>query len=63
MGIMLFRLCKLVVAVGLAALGAMQIGWADDAPLQAYTRSALSLNGEWRIIVDPYENGYYNYRH
>ena len=31
--------------------------------LQAYTRDALSLNGEWKIIVDPYENGYYNYRY
>lgn len=30
---------------------------------QAYTRDALSLNGEWKIIVDPYENGFYNYRY
>lgn len=22
-----------------------------------------SLNGHWRIIIDPYENGYYNYRY
>lgn len=32
-------------------------------PLQAYNRAATSLNGEWKIIVDPYENGYYNYRY
>ena len=25
-------------------------------------RDGISLNGEWKIIVDPYENGYYNYR-
>ncbi len=31
-------------------------------PLQAYTRASISLNGEWKIIVDPYETGYYNYR-
>ena len=31
--------------------------------LQAYTRDAVSLNGEWKTIVDPYENGYYNYRY
>ncbi len=31
-------------------------------PLQIYTRSSISLNGEWKIIVDPYETGYYNYR-
>ena len=36
---------------------------AADLPLQAYTRAATSLNGEWKIIVDPYENGYYNYRY
>jgi beta-glucuronidase len=26
-------------------------------------RSIHSLDGTWRAIVDPYENGYYNYRH
>lgn len=36
---------------------------AAEQPLQAYTRDATSLNGEWKIIVDPYENGYYNYRY
>jgi len=36
---------------------------AEELPLQAYTRDATSLNGEWKIIVDPYENGYYNYRY
>lgn len=25
-------------------------------------REALSLNGRWNIIVDPYDNGYFNYR-
>jgi beta-glucuronidase len=25
-------------------------------------RSTTSLNGRWRVIVDPYETGYYNYR-
>ena len=28
-----------------------------------YTRETKSLNGDWKIIVDPYENGYYNYRY
>ncbi|WP_323815949.1 glycoside hydrolase family 2 protein [Cellvibrio sp. NN19] len=36
---------------------------AAEQPLQAYTRDATSLNSEWKIIVDPYENGYYNYRY
>src|SRR5579872_4288733 len=25
-------------------------------------RTAMSLDGKWRTIVDPYENGYYDYR-
>lgn len=29
----------------------------------AHSRSHQSLNGEWHIIVDPYENGYYDYRY
>ena len=28
-----------------------------------YHRPHQSLNGEWKFIVDPYENGYYNYRY
>ncbi|WP_368566120.1 glycoside hydrolase family 2 protein [Pseudoxanthomonas sp. UTMC 1351] len=43
-------------------LGTSQFALAAELPLQAHTRNATSLNGEWRIIVDPYENGYYNYR-
>ena len=30
--------------------------------LSSYSRSKTSFNGEWRYIVDPYENGFYNYR-
>lgn len=30
--------------------------------LSSYTRNSQSLNGDWRYIVDPYENGFYNYR-
>ncbi len=26
-------------------------------------RKLLSLNGRWNYIMDPFENGYYNYRH
>lgn len=26
-------------------------------------RDTISLNGTWKYIVDPYENGYYNYRY
>jgi len=44
-------------------LGISQFSLAAELPLQAYTRNATLLNGEWKIIVDPYENGYYNYRY
>jgi beta-glucuronidase len=30
--------------------------------VNASNRSAVSLNGKWNYIVDPYETGYYNYR-
>jgi len=34
------------------------------APVQnIYGRSHISLNGRWHYIIDPYENGYYDYRH
>lgn len=29
----------------------------------AYNRPSQTLNGQWHYIVDPYENGYYNYRY
>jgi beta-glucuronidase len=31
--------------------------------VNAYNRESISLNGYWKYIVDPYENGYYNYRY
>jgi len=34
---------------------------ADNIPTLS-TRDGVSLDGEWRIIVDPYETGYYDYR-
>ena len=26
-------------------------------------RKTVSLNGDWKVIIDPYENGYYSYRY
>ncbi|MDD4350413.1 MAG: hypothetical protein PHF70_15000, partial [Opitutales bacterium] len=35
----------------------------SDLPISnSLQREGISLNGEWRMLVDPYENGYYNYR-
>jgi beta-glucuronidase len=30
--------------------------------INSYNRPSTSLNGYWKYIVDPYENGFYNYR-
>lgn len=31
--------------------------------LNAFSRQGMDLNGKWHVIVDPYENGFYDYRH
>ncbi|HYD84132.1 MAG TPA: beta galactosidase jelly roll domain-containing protein, partial [Opitutus sp.] len=35
---------------------------AETAPINVQARAGLTLNGKWSTIVDPYLNGYYNYR-
>ncbi|ULC58171.1 beta galactosidase jelly roll domain-containing protein [Flaviramulus sp. BrNp1-15] len=35
----------------------------EDLLINAYNRTSTSLNGQWNYIVDPYENGYYDYRY
>lgn len=34
----------------------------DMGPITTHSRATFSLDGEWHYLVDPYENGYYNYR-
>ena len=53
---------KTFVAGLLCLLLPLAPAWAE-APMQVYTRATQSLDGEWKVIVDPYENGYYNYRY
>ena len=36
--------------------------YAQDTVPSFSHRSSLSLDGSWNIIIDPYENGYYDYR-
>lgn len=31
--------------------------------INSYNRASTYLNGRWKYIIDPYENGYYNYRY
>ncbi len=50
----------------LAALALLTLSTAlraDPALANVYARSSVSLNGKWHYIIDPYENGFYDYRH
>ena len=44
----------------------LSVSAGEDAPapqiVNVYGRQTVSLDGLWKTIVDPYENGYYNYR-
>ncbi|MDE6109149.1 MAG: beta galactosidase jelly roll domain-containing protein, partial [Muribaculaceae bacterium] len=48
----------------LAMAGALSGAAAESEPLITNVpgRHTVSLNGKWRSIVDPFENGYYDYR-
>lgn len=35
----------------------------SDLIMNVNNRSSQSLNGDWKIIIDPYENGFYDYRY
>jgi len=35
----------------------------DKLLINVYNRESINLDGSWRYIVDPYENGFYNYRY
>lgn len=52
-----YVLTGLFIMMGVAVL-------AQHQPLQNIAgRKILSLNGRWNYTIDPYENGYYDYRH
>ena len=47
----------------LLALNSGQLSALEDLIINTYNRPCLSLNGQWNYIIDPYENGFYNYRY
>lgn len=51
---------KLLMLVCLCALGTMTR--ATNVLQNVYSRNVQSLNGTWNYIIDPYDNGYYDYR-
>ena len=49
------------VWLGCVAALAVPLLHADNVP-DLFLHDGVSLDGEWRSIIDPYETGYYNYR-
>jgi beta-glucuronidase len=55
---------KTAACLALLCLGASLQPSAAPSPLQnPEGRETTSLDGDWAFLVDPYENGYYDYRH
>lgn len=52
---------KYFIALALLFLSASLV--AQTSLINVYNRTTISLAGEWKYIVDPYENGFYNYRY
>ncbi len=52
------RTAVLSIALGLSAYALSQ-----EVMINVPGRNSFSLNGKWNYIVDPYENGYYDYRY
>src|SRR5271165_734083 len=61
---MLRKLTRLICALCFLVL--LQLNAAADSKptllIDADHRTSISLNGEWHAIVDPYDNGYYDFR-
>lgn len=54
---------KLTAFLLLLVAGFLSATAAASTNLAIYPRTTHSLDGEWKVFVDPYENGYYNYRY
>jgi len=55
-------MCKKFILT-LVLLQAVTLFAQQNLLVNVYSRPIQSLNGKWNYIVDPYENGYYNYRY
>jgi beta-glucuronidase len=56
-----FKKCFGVVLAGAVLAGVPTR--AEVVLADVFARQVTSLNGKWRVIVDPYDTGYYDYRH
>jgi beta-glucuronidase len=57
------RICVIVSLAGLLALAAPPSSLAQSILQNIDSRRTRSLDSEWHVIIDPYENGFYNYRY
>ena len=55
------RKIKIIVSI-LVLLISAQLTAQENLLVNVYNRATTSLSGQWNYIVDPYENGFYNYR-
>jgi len=53
---------KIATAAAISLLAFATASVAAPALQNVPARTGLTLNGKWHVIVDPYENGFYNYR-
>jgi len=53
---------KKILSLFLLLISLSKLFAQEDLLINVYNRPTQSLNGKWNYIVDPYENGYYNYR-
>ena len=57
---------KRIITLAALLLVSLAAHAGEDAPapqiVNVFGRETVSLDGLWKTIVDPYENGYYNYR-
>lgn len=52
------------IYITIVGLILFQSVWGQESLLQnVYNRTTTTISGDWKYIVDPYENGYYNYRY
>jgi len=52
-----------ILSIALCLLYTLSSFAQDELLINTYNREVTSLNGEWKYIIDPYENGYYTYRY
>ena len=56
------RLLPALAALSLALPASAQSDGPADLIQNVYARDVTSLNGPWNVVVDPYDNGYLDYR-